>query len=266
MCGRFTLNEHPHKLAERFQLSGEPDLFASWNIAPSTRVCLIIADKDGSRHLFRMRWGLIPSWAKEAAIGNKLANARGETVAEKPSFRSAFKHRRCIIPASGFYEWKAEQGVKQPWYISLKSGEPMAFAGLWETWHPKEGEAIDSCCIITRAANSLMETIHDRMPVILDPEQWDEWLDPNLWNGRVSTPTLALPLERGCCRVSGFTTTASPIRVQGGGDRSSEDLNGLLQMLRPHESDSMQAWPVTRELNRVGLRDDAGLVGRFDGA
>jgi putative SOS response-associated peptidase YedK len=102
---------------------------------------------------------LIPSWAKDATIGNKLANARGETVAEKPSFRSAFKNCRCIIPASGFYEWKVENGIKQPWYISLKFGEPMAFAGLWETWHPKEEETIESCCIITTDANALMQTI-----------------------------------------------------------------------------------------------------------
>lgn len=166
-----------------------------------------------------MRWGLIPSWAKDATIGNKLANARGETVADKPSFRSAFKSRRCIIPASGFYEWKTEQGVKQPWYINLKSGDPMAFAGLWEVWHPKEGETVVTCCIITTAANTLMEPIHDRMPVILDPEQWGTWLSPN---------------ERHAVR--------------------------LLPMICSHEAESMQAWPVSRELNRVGLRDDAGLI------
>jgi putative SOS response-associated peptidase YedK len=110
----------------------------SWNIAQSTRICTITADQAGGRHLLGMKRGLIPSWAKEASIGNKLTNARGGTVAEKPSFRSAFRQRRCIIPASGFYEWKAAQGMKQPWYVSLKSGETMAFAGLWKTWHTKE--------------------------------------------------------------------------------------------------------------------------------
>jgi putative SOS response-associated peptidase YedK len=219
MCGRFALNETPRKLAELFNLSGDLDFSPSWNIAPSLRICTITSDGLGSRHLHKMKWGLIPSWAKDATIGNKLANARGETVAERPSFRSAFKSRRCLIPASGFYEWKSEKGVKFPWYISLKSGDPMAFAGLWETWHPKEGDTIESCCIITTDANKLMEPIHDRMPVILNPDQWNTWLS-----------------------------------------QQEQHAEKLLPMIHPHESESMQAWPVTRELNRVGLRDDAGLI------
>jgi putative SOS response-associated peptidase YedK len=214
MCGRFALNENPAKLAEHFKLSGMADFSPSWNIAPSILICSITADQSESRHLRLMKWGLIPFWAKDAAIGNKLANARGETVAEKPSFRSAFKSRRCIIPASGFYEWKTEKGVKQPWYVSLKSGEPMAFAGLWDTWND-----IETCCIITTAANELMLPIHDRMPVILDADQWEVWLSPR------------------------------------------ESLADHLQpIIHPHDAGSMQAWPVTRELNRVGLRDDVGLV------
>lgn len=219
MCGRFALNENPRKLAEYFLLSGDVDFSPSWNIAPSLRICTITADGEGSRHLNKMHWGLIPSWAKDAMIGNKLSNARGETVAEKPSFRSAFKARRCLIPASGFYEWKTEKGVKFPWYISLKSGDPMAFAGLWETWHPKEGETIESCCIITTDANKLMDPIHDRMPVILDPDQWATWLSPQ-----------------------------------------EHQADKLLPLIRPHDPESMQAWAVTREVNRVGLRDDAGLI------
>jgi putative SOS response-associated peptidase YedK len=219
MCGRFALDENPRKLAEHFLLSGEAEFTSSWNIAPSLRIATITADVEGSRHLSKMRWGLIPSWAKDATIGNKLANARGETVAEKPSFRSAFKSRRCIIPASGFYEWKIEKGVKCPWFISLNSGQPMAFAGLWETWHPKEGEAIESCCIITTNANTLMQPIHDRMPVILDPDQWAIWLS-----------------------------------------QQEHQADKLLPLIRSYESESMRAWPVTRELNRVGVRDDAGLI------
>jgi putative SOS response-associated peptidase YedK len=219
MCGRFALNENPSRLAEHFLLSGDVDLSPSWNIAPSSLICTINADMEERRHLHKMKWGLIPSWAKDAAIGNKLANARGETVAEKPSFRYAFKSRRCLIPASGFYEWKTEKGVKFPWYISLKSGDPMAFAGLWEVWHPKEGETIESCCIITTDANTLMEPIHDRMPVILNPDQWAIWLS-----------------------------------------QQENQADKLLPLIRSHESEAMQAWPVTRELNRVGLRDDAGLI------
>lgn len=214
MCGRFSLDISPAKLAEHFKLSGEVNLSPSWNIAPSTRICSITADDSEERHLSLMKWGLIPSWAKDATIGNKLSNARGETVHDKSSFRSAFKYHRCIIPASGFYEWKTEQGVKQPWYMSLKSGEPMAFAGLWERWNDFE-----TCCIITTAANSLMEPIHDRMPLILDPDQFDTWLSPSVKQSDV-----------------------------------------LLPLIRSHDSETMQAWPVSRELNKVGLRDDVGLT------
>ena len=223
MCGRFALTESPERLAERFMLaSAQLDVSPSWNIAPSSGIFTITADEQSQRHLRTMHWGLLPSWAKDPTIGNKLINARGETVAEKPSFRSAFKSHRCIIPASGFYEWKTERGVKYPWYISLKSGEPMAFAGLWETWHPKAGETAESCCIITTGANELMQQIHDRMPVVLDPEQWEAWLSPK---------------ER--------------------------QVDHLLPMIHPHEADSMQAWPVTKELNKVGVRNDAGLVERI---
>jgi len=214
MCGRFALNENLRKLAEHFNLSGDLDFSPSWNIAPSSRICTITDDSEGLRQLHKMKWGLIPSWAKDSTIGNKLANARGETVAERPSFRTAFKYHRCLIPASGFYEWKAEGGVKFPWYISLKSGAPMAFAGLWETWND-----IESCCIITTDANKLMEPIHDRMPVILDPDQWNTWLS-----------------------------------------HQEHQKDVLLPMIYPHDPDSMQAWPVSRDLNRVGLRDDAGLI------
>jgi len=219
MCGRFTLNITPSKLTEYFDITDDLDFSPSWNIAPSSQINSIVADESGSKHLQTMRWGLIPSWAKDETIGNKLINARSETVAEKPSFRSAFKRRRCLIPASGFYEWKTENGIKQPWYISLMSGEPMAFAGLWETWNPKEGESIESCCIITTAANSFMEPIHERMPVILYPEQWSFWLSQQEH----------LP------------------------DR-------LLPLICSQESKSMQAWPVTRELNRAGFRNDSGLI------
>ena len=219
MCGRFALKETPKQLAEYFHLAGNLSFTPAFNIAPSLPICCITADMDGVRHLRMMRWGLIPAWAKDASIGNKLANARGETVAEKPSFRSAFKSRRCIIPASGFYEWKAEGSYKQPWYVSLKTGNPMAFAGLWESWHSKDDEVIVSCCIITTDANTLMQSIHDRMPVILNPDQWVSWLSPKERNP-----------------------------------------NNLIPLLCPHDSASMQAWQVTRELNRVGLRNDAGLL------
>lgn len=221
MCGRFALKENPKKLAEYFHAADVLEFSPSWNIAPSTKICTITDDENNIRHLRRMRWGL-PSWAKDGSKSNKLSNARGETVAEKPSFRNAFKYRRCIIPASGFFEWKTDKGIKYPWFISYKSGEPFAFAGLWESWHPQDGETEDACCIITTEANKLMQPIHDRMPVILDPDQWNTWLSPK--------------------------------------EKQSEV---LLPMIRSHDPKSMQVWPVTRELNRVGLRDDAGLIERI---
>lgn len=176
MCGRFALKENTQRLAEHFKAGGEVEFKPSYNIAPSSRIVTVTADESNVRHLKTMRWGLIPSWAKDPSIGNKLANARGETVAEKPSFRSAFRARRCLIPASGFYEWKTEAGKKNPWFISYKSGEPLAMAGLWEVWRDSAGEAIETCCIITTEPNSVMEPIHDRMPVLLEPDQWTVWL------------------------------------------------------------------------------------------
>lgn len=214
MCGRFALDLPTNKLAEHFDLTGEVNLSPTWNIAPSALISTITANEEELRHLHQMKWGLIPCWIKDYEVGNKPINARGETVAKNPMFRAAFKSHRCIIPASGFYEWKTVNGVKQPFYISLKSGEPMAFAGLWETWHD-----LQTCCVITTSANSLMEPIHDRMPVILSKDNWGAWLSPH-----------------------------------------EHQADNLLPMIRPCDAESMQAWPVSRELNRVGLRNDAGLV------
>jgi putative SOS response-associated peptidase YedK len=138
----------------------------------------IIADESG-RHLELLKWGLIPSWAKDPKIGNKMINARAETVAEKPAFRAALKKRRCLIPVDGFYEWKREGKTKTPMYIQMKSGEPFALAGLYEFWKPADSDKwIKSCTIITTTPNALMEDIHDRMPVIIKPNAYDHWLDP----------------------------------------------------------------------------------------
>jgi len=126
--------------------------------------------------LHLLHWGLVPHWAKDPSIGTKLINARGESVAEKPSFREAFKKRRCLVPANGFFEWKAEGKIKQPHFISLKSGVPMAMAGLWESWKSPDGEIVRTVCIVTIGANELMAPIHDRMPVLVAPEHWQSWL------------------------------------------------------------------------------------------
>ncbi|MDO9226140.1 MAG: SOS response-associated peptidase [Pseudomonadota bacterium] len=180
MCGRYAFNATPAQVTEHFSLADVATDVATFmprfNIPPGTDIPVIRQSPEGRRVLHLLRWGLVPHWAKDAAIGNKLNNARAETVAEKPSYREAFKRRRCLIPASGFYEWKAEGKLRQPYFISLKSGELLAMAGLWETWQSPEGDLLRSCAIITTGANALMQPIHDRMPVILAPEHWQAWL------------------------------------------------------------------------------------------
>jgi putative SOS response-associated peptidase YedK len=181
MCGRYTLHTSPAELAEIFGLFRESDWSPRYNIAPTQSVLVIRhAAHDAARETVQMRWGLVPSWSK-SLTGPPLFNARSETVAEKPSFRTAFRRRRCLIPADGFYEWQViSPKQKQPHYITLRSGQPFAFAGLWESWQPPDGSRIDSCTVLTTTANSLMQPLHDRMPVILSPDEFAPWLDPEL--------------------------------------------------------------------------------------
>jgi putative SOS response-associated peptidase YedK len=177
MCGRYSLHTHPEVIALYFKLGLLPDLTPRYNITPGTNVLIVRQDPEKGRTADLYRWGLIPGWAKDPAIGNKLANARAETVAEKPSFRSAFKRGRCLIPASGFYEWKKVAGRKRPYYVRPVGADLFAFAGLTERWNGPDGP-VHSCAIITTDANELMRDIHDRMPVILAPEDHAAWLDP----------------------------------------------------------------------------------------
>ena len=184
MCGRFTLRTPLTVLIEHYDLDARGDrqlpLFeARYNIAPTQDVLAIRADATtGARTASMLRWGLIPSWADDPEIGARMINARSETAAEKPSFRSAFRRRRCLIAADGFYEWKRENGGKQPYYFHMQEGRPFAFAGLWESWD-KGGGALRSCAILTTRANSVLDGIHDRMPVILPSGAYDLWLDPD---------------------------------------------------------------------------------------
>ncbi len=190
MCGRFTLTADLEQLAERFSfraanLSFQPH----YNIAPSQPVLAIIGAEE--RRAGFLRWGLIPSWAKDLTIGNRMINARAETLAEKPSFRRALQKRRCVVLADGFYEWKQEGKKKTPMYITLKSHEVFGFAGLWETWKSPEAETIHSCTIITTTPNSFMESIHTRMPVILPRGAETLWLDHSLEDPARLLPILA---------------------------------------------------------------------------
>jgi putative SOS response-associated peptidase YedK len=181
MCGRFTLTAEARELAKRFGVEVSASFYRivapRYNIAPTQPV--VVVGDDGKRYMTQMRWGLIPSWAKDPAIGNRMINARAETLTVKPAFRVAIRKRRCLIVADGFYEWQKRGNVKQPVRIVLKSREPFGFAGLWETWEPPQGEPIQSCTIITTQANELQKEVHDRMPVILPRDKENLWLDPD---------------------------------------------------------------------------------------
>jgi len=179
MCGRFTLTIDPYHLQEAFPWAVIPnDLQPRYNIAPSQPVAVIPNTGDNKVALYK--WGLIPSWSKDPAIGDRMINARSESLAEKPSFRNPYRRRRCLILADGFYEWKQNPGMKskQPVFIHLKDNRPFAFAGLWELWNSPDGSEIRSCTIITTQPNSLLEPIHNRMPVILPPDAYKLWLAP----------------------------------------------------------------------------------------
>ncbi len=178
MCGRYSLHANPEVIALAFKLGLMPEIEAHYNIAPGTRILIVRDDQEQGRVTELHRWGLIPGWAKDPAIGNKLANARGETVAEKPSFRNAFKRSRCLIPASGFYEWQGVKGRKQPYYIYPKDQDLFGIAGITELWLGPDGP-VHTCAIITTEPNDLMKSIHDRMPVILKPEDYSTWLNPD---------------------------------------------------------------------------------------
>ncbi len=177
MCGRFALEHSPEQLMSVYRLSSSPALSPRYNIAPSQKIAVVRQHNGGDRELAYLQWGLVPSWAKDPAIGAKMINARSETAHEKPSFRQAMRARRCIIPASGFYEWARVGKEKIPHYIRLRDDEVMSFAGLWERWKSPDGAELETCAILTTAANSLVKKIHDRMPVILHRDEFDLWLD-----------------------------------------------------------------------------------------
>ena len=212
MCGRYTLRTPVETLVERFEINEYPSsITPSYNIAPSQGVAAVIAE-NGKRKLEMLHWGLIPSWAKDPEVGNKMINARAETVAEKPSYRKAFKERRCLILADGFYEWQKTDSGKQPFYIRMEDESPFAFAGLWESW--QNGREIRSCTIITTSPNEVAAQVHNRMPVILHPEDYEIWLDPDF-----------------------------------------DEREPLTTLLKPFPAEAMEAYPVSRKVNRPANND-----------
>jgi putative SOS response-associated peptidase YedK len=227
MCGRFSSTTQLSFLLERFRAepSGVEGHQPRWNVAPASNILVVVAGDDGARQLRELRWGLVPRWSKDPKSGNRMINMRAETVREKPTWKRTLGSKRCIIPIDGFYEWQ-DQGKgkrKQPFYITARDGQPLALAGLWATWRdPDSGDELWTCTILTTTANKLMASVHHRMPVILLPESWDAWLDPDnkdvdqlaallepapedlltLWpvdqavgNPRNNTPDLQRPLE-----------------------------------------------------------------------
>ena len=210
MCGRYTLV----RLADLSDLfpwvtDDVPDAPPRYNIAPTQPVLAVANDKPDHYDFFF--WGLVPPWAKDTSVGSRMINARAETLAERPAFRTAYRQRRCLIPVDGFYEWKKSpepKGKKTPMYVRMKSGKPFAFAGLWETWTSPDGSPLRSCTIVTTSPNKLMSTMHDRMPVILPPEKFEAWL--------------------------------------AGGERSPEELDPLLA---PYRDEEMEAGPVSTLVN-----------------
>lgn len=194
MCGRFTLSTSPEELARCFALDVTPEHRPRYNVAPTQQVAAVrvVLSEGGARRLRQLRWGLVPSWAEDLRVGARMINARAETAAQKPAFRRAFRSRRCLVLADGFYEWRRRGNQRQPHLIRMHDGRPFAFAGLWERWvNPEDGEVVESCTLLTTGPNELVEKIHHRMPVILEPGDYDRWLDP-----RVSDPEELAPLLR----------------------------------------------------------------------
>jgi putative SOS response-associated peptidase YedK len=230
MCGRYTLKTPGDALAEQFGLGEVPELRARYNVAPTQDVACVRTEGSGARRLSYLRWGLVPFWAKDPAIGNRMINARAETVAEKPAFRTALRKRRCLVLADGFYEWAKAPGGKQPWYLSRPDGGPFAFAGLWERWVPRGGDGeggapttpVHSCTIVTTAASEAIRDIHHRMPVILSGEDLATWLDPAV-----------------------------------------ESSDPLVDLLAAWRAPALVAWPVSRTVNSP-KNDDPACIARID--
>jgi putative SOS response-associated peptidase YedK len=201
MCGRFTLSQTAERVAEVFQVSAVPPLEPRYNISPTQAAPVVFRTTNSPERQFTyMHWGLIPSWADDPKMGARLINARAETVTEKPSFRAAFKRRRCLVVADGFYEWQTINRKKQPFYIQMGDRRPFGFAGLWEHWQSADGSEIESCTILTTEPNDMLRPIHNRMPVILNPTEYDLWLDLDCSNTKQLQPLLCpFPSEAMTC-------------------------------------------------------------------
>ena len=218
VCGRYALTVAPDVLAALFSLSGSTDFMARFNLAPSQEAPVIVRGELGrDRALTSMRWGLVPSWAKDSKIAHRTINARSETAAEKPSFRSAFKRRRCLVPASWFYEWQREAGAKVPYRIQRADHRPLAFAGLWERWTGSAAEPPRvSFTVLTTDANDDVAPLHDRMPCLIEPDDFDRWLTPEVDDGDATARMLA-PAPAGLLALDRVSSRLNSVRNEGSG-------------------------------------------------
>lgn len=254
MCGRYTITSAPEVLRALFGYAEQPNFPARFNIAP-TQPIPIVRLFEGKRQFVLVRWGLLPSWVKDPKAFSLLANARGETARDKPAFRAAMKYRRCLIPADGFYEWQARgSGPKQPFYIHAKSGEPLAFAGLWESWMGPNGEEMETAAIVTTAANETLGPIHDRMPVIIPPEAFDLWLNTGAVDAETAQALIA--------PAPGDLLEAYPVSTAV--NRTANDNPKLLELFVPSDEPAPVPKPARQRVPRVKPeKEDDGQASLF---
>ncbi len=250
MCGRYAITTVPEAMRALFRYLNNPDFPPRYNVAP-TQPVPIIRMFEGQREFALVRWGLIPAWVKDPRAFSLLINARGESAAEKPAFRNAMKRRRCLFPADGFYEWKQEAGGKRPYFVRLKSGQPMAFAGLWEAWMGPNGEEMETAAIVTTRASPAIAHIHDRMPVIVPSEAFDFWLDPNVDVEMASTVIAPTP----DAQLEFFPVSAAV-------NRTANDSPALLEPLREGEVDQVAPKPG-KTAKKEKDKKDAGQASLF---
>jgi putative SOS response-associated peptidase YedK len=247
MCGRYAITTVPEALRALFGYLDRPNFPPRYNVAP-TQPVPIVRMFEGKREFALVRWGLIPSWVKDPRAFSLLINARGESALEKPAFRNAMKRRRCLFPADGFYEWKREGEKKPPYFVRLKSGEPMAFAGLWESWMGPNGEEQETAAIVTTTASHSIAHIHDRMPVIVAPEAFDFWLDPNVDAEMAAAVIQPAP-----------DASLQAFEVSSAVNRTANDMPALLEPLREPE----MAAPVLKRARKEKEKKDDGQASLF---
>ena len=252
MCGRYTLTASPEALRALFGYAEQPNFPPRYNIAP-TQPIAIVRLVDGKRQFALVRWGLLPSWVKDPKNFTLLINARGESATDKPAFRAAMKRRRCLIPADGFYEWQKAGERKRPFYVRAKSGAPLAFAGLWETWTGPNGEELDTAAIVTTTANRTLAPIHERMPVILPPEAFDLWLNSNEVDATTASALIA-PAPDGLLEAYEISTAVN---------RTANDNPKLLESVVPGQLQPAPVKPAAKPAPAKRAKKDDGQGALF---